>query len=64
MTTQLIGFNNNEDQGQEGLEYALNEYLSGQDGRKRTLTDTALNTIRDIEVIKPAKQGLDFNSSN
>ena len=63
VTTQLIGFNNNEDQGQEGLEYALNEYLSGQDGRKRTLTDTALNTIRDIEVIKPAKHGLDFNSS-
>ena len=63
VTTQLVGFNNNEDQGQEGLEYALNEYLSGQDGRKRTLTDIALNTIRDIEVIKPAKQGLDFNSS-
>ena len=42
VTTQFIGFNNNEDQGQEGLEYALNEYLSGQDGRKRTLTDLSL----------------------
>ncbi len=63
VTTQFIGFNNNEDQGQEGLEYALNEYLSGQDGRKRALTDTSLNTIRDIEVIQPAKQGRDFISS-
>ena len=63
VTAQFIGFNNNEDQGQEGLEYALNEYLSGQDGRKRTLTDIALNTIRDIEVIQPAKQGRDLVSS-
>ena len=63
VTTQLIGFNNNDDQGQEGLEYALNEFLSGQDGRKRTLTDSSLNTIRDIEVIHPAKQGQDFVSS-
>ena len=63
VTTQFIGFNNNEDQGQEGLEYALNEYLSGQDGRKRTLTDTSLNIIRDIEVIDPARQGRDFVSS-
>jgi len=63
VTAQFIGFNNNEDHGQEGLEYALNEYLSGQEGRKKTLTDTALNTIRDIEVIQPAKQGRDFISS-
>ena len=63
VTAQFIGFNNNEDHGQEGLEYVLNEYLSGQDGRKRTLTDTALNIIRDIEVIQSAKEGNDFVSS-
>lgn len=63
VTTQIIGFNNNNDQGQEGLEYALNDYLSGQDGEKKAITDIGLNTIEDVEIIKPAKQGKDFHTS-
>ena len=63
VTTQIIGFNDNNDQGQEGLEYALNDYLSGQDGKKKAITDIGLNTIEDIEIIKSAKQGKDFHTS-
>ena len=63
VTTQIIGFNDNKDQGQEGLEYALNNYLSGQDGKKKAITDIGLNTIEDLEIIKPAKQGKDFHTS-
>ena len=63
VTTQIIGFNDNKDQGQEGLEYALNNYLSGQDGKKKAITDIGLNTIEDVEIIKPAKQGKDFYTS-
>ena len=63
VTTQIIGFNDNNDQGQEGLEYALNDYLSGEDGKKKAITDIGLNTIEDIEIIKSAKQGKDFHTS-
>ena len=63
VTTQIIGFNDNNDQGQEGLEYALNDYLSGQDGKKKAITDIGLNTIEDVAIIKPAKQGKDFHAS-
>ena len=63
VTTQIIGFNDNNDQGQEGLEYALNDYLSGQDGKKKAITDIGLNTIEDIEIIESAKQGKDFHTS-
>ena len=63
VTTQIIGFNDTNDQGQEGLEYALNDYLSGEDGKKKAITDIGLNTIEDIEIIKSAKQGKDFHTS-
>ena len=63
VTTQIIGFNDNNDQGQEGLEYALNDYLSGQDGKKKAITDIGLNTIEDVAIIKSAKQGKDFHAS-
>ena len=63
VTTQIIGFNDNNDQGQEGLEYALNDYLSGQDGKKKAITDIGLNTIEDVAILKSAKQGKDFHAS-
>jgi cell division protein FtsI (penicillin-binding protein 3) len=63
ITTQIIGFNDNNDQGQEGLEYALNDYLSGKDGKKKAITDIGLHTIEDVEIIQPAKQGKDFHTS-
>ena len=63
VTTQIIGFNDNNDQGQEALEYALNDYLSGKDGKKKAITDIGLNTIEDVEIIQPAKQGKDFHAS-
>ena len=63
VTTQIIGFNDNNDQGQEGLEYALNDYLSGQDGKKKAITDIGLNTIEDVAILKSAKQGKNFHAS-
>ena len=45
VTAHLLGFTNVDDQGQEGVELAYDEWLSGTSGRKQVLKDLAL-TLR------------------
>jgi cell division protein FtsI (penicillin-binding protein 3) len=55
----VLGFTNIDDQGQEGLELALNRWLSGKPGAKRVLRDRLGRVIRDVENIRPARPGRD-----
>lgn len=62
-TSHLLGFTDRLDDGQEGLEYALNKRLSGKNGLKKSLTDIHQNSIADIEVVNHPIIGEDFVSS-
>ena len=39
MTAHVIGFTNIDDQGQEGLELAYNQWLKGEAGKKWVIKD-------------------------
>jgi len=57
VTAHLVGFNNVDDQGQEGLELTHNEYLKGVSGVKRLLRDSRGNYVGGGEQIKASKDG-------
>ena len=59
----LVGFTNVDDQGQEGLEYMLEEFLIGEDGSKLVLRDADNNIFSDIRLIKTAIDGENYYSS-
>lgn len=60
VTAHLLGFTNIDDHGQEGLELAYDEWLSGKPGSKRVLKDRTGKIIREIEAGKPAQPGRDL----
>lgn len=60
VAAHVLGFTNIDDRGQEGLELALNEQLTGQPGAKRVVRDRLGRVIRDVENIRPARPGRDI----
>lgn len=64
-TAQLLGVTNIDDQGQEGLELAYNEWLAGQPEKKWVIQDRLGRTIADMKQIqmpvrgKPIKLSID-----
>jgi cell division protein FtsI (penicillin-binding protein 3) len=50
VTSHLIGFTNIDDVGQEGLELAYNDWLSGQPGLKRVIRDRLGRTVDEVEI--------------
>ena len=63
VTGHLVGFTNIDDQGQEGMEYMLEEFLLGEDGSKLVLRDADNNIFSDIKLLKTAVDGEDYYSS-
>lgn len=63
VTAHVLGFTNIDDQGQEGLELAYNDWLRGEPGRKRVVRDRLGHIVEDIESIKPASPGQDLRLS-
>lgn len=63
VTAHVLGFTNIDDQGQEGLELAYNDWLRGEPGRKRVVRDRLGHIVEDIESIKPASPGHDLRLS-
>ena len=60
VTAHLLGFTDIDDRGQEGIELAYNDYLSGTPGSKRVLKDLTGKIIREIDAPQPAKPGHDL----
>ncbi len=57
-SAQLIGFTNIDDQGQEGLELAYNEWLTGVAGKKQVIKDRSgrvIDFVKDIRASEPGK---------
>ena len=59
----LVGFTDVDDIGQEGLERAWNDRLSGTPGRKRVLKDLAGNFVEAVESIQQVQHGEDITIS-
>ena len=59
----LIGFTNIDDRGQEGLELAYNDWLTGKPGAKRVIRDRLGQLVEDIERIRAAEPGRDIHLS-
>ncbi|ASK34866.1 peptidoglycan D,D-transpeptidase FtsI family protein [Alloalcanivorax mobilis] len=63
VTSHVVGFTNIDEKGQEGVELAFQDTLSGEAGRKKVVRDLLGRVIQDIEVIQPAAPGKDVTLS-
>jgi len=53
----VVGFTSIDDIGQEGMELAYNDWLSGQSGAKRVLKDGRRHVVKDVESIRTPRPG-------
>jgi cell division protein FtsI (penicillin-binding protein 3) len=60
VTAHLIGFTDIDDQGQEGLELAYDDWLRGITGSKRVIRDALARTVKDVESIREPRPGKDL----
>jgi len=63
VAAQVIGFTNVDDKGQEGLELAFNEWLSGTPGKEMVLKDRLGRIISNVQKIQEKKSGNDLTLS-
>jgi len=59
VTSQLIGFTNVDDKGQEGIELALQSLLSGKAGSQRVIKDRRGQIVEDVASLRLPKEGGD-----
>lgn len=60
VTAHILGITNIDDQGQEGLELAYNDWLSGTPGKKEVVKDRLGHVISNVALIKKPEQGHDL----
>lgn len=60
VTAQLLGIVNIDGRGQEGLELAYDEYLSGEDGAREVVKDLFGNVVKQVQVTQVPKPGSDL----
>ncbi|AOY88755.1 cell division protein [Marinobacter salinus] len=63
VTAHIVGFTNIDEHGQEGMELAYNQWLSGESGRKRVLKDNRGRIIKDLTLIRDASPGRNLELS-
>ena len=63
VTAHLIGFNDIDDNGQEGMERAYNDWLQGVPGSRRVIKDRRGNVIEELNTIQLAQPGKDLRLS-
>ena len=56
----VVGFTNVEDLGQEGIELASNEVLSGQVGSRRVIKDRLGRIVEDVGAVREPHDGRDI----
>jgi len=63
VTSHVLGFTNIDDHGQEGLELAYDDWLSGKPGSKRVIRDRMGHVVEDVEQIRAPKPGQNLTLS-
>lgn len=53
----VVGFTDIDDKGQEGMELAYNDWLSGTSGSKRVIRDGRARVVADVENIQSPRPG-------
>ncbi len=59
VSSHVVGFTGVDDRGQEGLELAYDQVLSGEAGRKRVVQDRHGRVVEDLAQIRAAEPGRD-----
>ena len=59
VTSQLIGFTDVDDNGQEGIEFALQAQLGGKAGSQQVIKDRRGFIVEDVGSLRPPKAGSD-----
>jgi len=57
VAAHVIGFSNIDDNGQEGIELAFNDWLKGETGKKRVIRDRLGRVFDDVELIRSVEPG-------
>jgi cell division protein FtsI (penicillin-binding protein 3) len=63
VTAHVLGFTNIDDHGQEGLELAYDDWLSGKPGIKRVIRDGKGHIVEDLEQVRAPQPGRDLTLS-
>ena len=63
VTAHLLGFNDIDGNGQEGMERAYNDWLTGVPGSRRVIKDRRGNIIEELNTIELAQPGRDLRLS-
>lgn len=58
--SQVIGFTNIDEIGQEGLELAYDNWLMGRSGAKRVIKDRLGRVVENVELVREAQPGQDL----
>ncbi len=56
----VLGFTNIDDRGQEGLELAFDDWLSGKPGLKRVIRDRRGRIVENVDLLRAAEPGKDL----
>ena len=57
VAAHVVGFSNIDDDGQEGIELAFDEWLKGEPGKKRVIRDRLGRAFDDVEHIRSVEPG-------
>ncbi len=63
VVSHLVGFTNIDDQGQEGLELAYQDWLRAEPGQRRVIRNRRGEVIEELAQVKPAQSGNDIHTS-
>jgi len=59
----ILGFTNIDDRGQEGLELAFDDWLTGKPGAKRVIRDNRGRIVENVDLVHAAQPGRDLTLS-
>lgn len=63
VTAHVLGLTNIDDQGQEGLEFAYNDWLAGKSGQKEVLKDRLGHVISEVALLRKSQPGQNLTLS-
>jgi cell division protein FtsI (penicillin-binding protein 3) len=63
VTAHVVGFTGVEDSGQEGIELAYQDWLSGKAGSRRVIKDRLGHVVEDVESIRAPQEGRELTLS-